>query len=166
MACALTQGYTLDCKDNVGGLKTVWFASVDDIASYTSASGAISVITMEGGAVFYKYELVKETSNFAEAINSNVANGTVFYAPTLEVVLNKLQVNTRNEILLLAKNRLVAIAIDNNDVSWLLGKVNGLDITGGGSATGSAFGDRNGYTLTFTGSEPELAFKFTGTIPD
>jgi hypothetical protein len=76
-----------------------------------------------------------------------------------------LHTNTRNEILLLAKNNLVAIVKDNNDKMWILGFANGLDITGGGSATGTAFGDRNGYTLTFTGNEKELASLFTGTVP-
>jgi hypothetical protein len=83
----------------------------------------------------------------------------------LEIILNKLQVNTRNEILLLAKNRLVALVKDNNDKMWALGEVNGLDLTGGGSGSGTAFGDRNGYTLTFTGNEKELAPLFTGTVP-
>jgi len=30
MACALTQNYTLDCKDSIGGLKEVYFAAVED----------------------------------------------------------------------------------------------------------------------------------------
>jgi hypothetical protein len=165
MACALTQGYTLDCKDNIGGLKEVYFAPVEDLGTLTATAGVVTTITMDSGKYFYKYDLVKESSNFAEAINTNVQNGTVFYAITLEVILNKLQVNTRNEILLLAKNRLVAVAKDNNGTMWILGSENGLDITGGGSASGTAFGDRNGYTLTFTGNEKELAYKFTGTVP-
>jgi len=165
MPCALTQSYTLDCKDSIGGLKEVWFAAVEDVASWTGASGTITAVTMDAGKYFWKYELVKESSNFAEAVNTNVQNGTVFYAQTLEIILNKLQVNTRNEILLLAKNRLVALVKDNNDTIWVLGYANGLDITGGGSATGTAFGDRNGYTLTFTGNEKELAALFTGTPP-
>ena len=165
MACALTQNYTLDCKDSIGGIKTLWFAAVEDIASWTGTGGTYTGVTMDSGKYFWKYDLVKESSNFAEAVNTNVQNGTVFYAQTLEIILNKLQVNTRNEILLLAKNRLVAIVVDNNDKAWVLGKDNGLDITGGGSATGTAFGDRNGYTLTFTGNEKELAALFTGTPP-
>jgi len=54
---------------------------------------------------------------------------------------------------------------DNNDKMWALGEVNGLDLTGGGSGSGTAFGDRNGYTLTFTGNEKELAPLFTGSVP-
>lgn len=165
MACALTQNYTLDCKDSIGGLKEVYFAAVEDIDTWTGSAGTFSAVTMDASKYFWKYDLVKESSNFAEAVNTNVQNGTVFYGQTLEIILNKLQVNTRNEILLLAKNQLVAIVKDNNDAFWILGFANGLDITGGGSATGTAFGDRNGYTLTFTGNEKELASLFTGTPP-
>jgi len=165
MACGLTQNYTLDCRDSIGGLKAVYFASVADVATWTGSAGVYTDVTMDSGKYFWKYDLIKESSNFAEAINANVQNGSVFYATTLEVILNKMQTNTRNEILLLAKNSLVAIAEDNNGTKWILGKDNGLDITGGGSATGTAFGDRNGYTITFTGNEKELAASYTGTIP-
>jgi len=165
MACALTQGYTLDCKDSIGGLTSVYFAPWEDLATVTQASGVVTAITMDATKRFYLYELVKESSNFAEAVNTNVQNGTIFYTQTLEIILNKLQVNTRNEILLLGKNRLAVIAVDNQGDKWFLGLAYGLDLTGGGSATGTAFGDRSGYTLTLTGNEKELAPKVTATIP-
>ncbi len=165
MACALTQGYTLDCKDSIGGLTAVYFAPWEDLGTVTQASGVVTTLTMDVGKKFYKYDLVKESSNFAEAVSTNVQNGTVFYTQTLEVILNKLQVNTRNEILLLAKNRLAVIATDNQGDHWFLGLGYGLDLTGGGSATGTAFGDRSGYTLTLTGNEKELAPKVTAVIP-
>ena len=165
MACALTQGYTLDCKDSIGGITSVYFAPWEDLATVTVAAGVVTTLTMDATKRFYLYELVKESSNFAEAINTNVQNGTVFFAQTLEVMLNKLQVNTRNEILLLAKNRLAVIVVDNNGDKWFLGVNFGLDITGGGSASGTALGDRSGYTLTFTGNEKELAPKVTAAIP-
>jgi hypothetical protein len=127
MACALTQGYTLDCKDSIGGLTSVYFAPWEDLATVTQAAGVVTTLTMDATKVFYKYDLVKESSNFAEAVNTNVANGTVFYTQTLEIILNKLQVNTRNEILLLAKNRLAVIAVDNQGDKWFLGVSYGLD---------------------------------------
>jgi hypothetical protein len=157
MACALTQGYTLDCKDSLGGLKSIYLISHADVASVTESAGVVSTITKDVGKVFYKYELVRNTSSFTENITASVENGTVFYAQELTIVLNKLQVNTRNEILLLAKNVLMCVAEDANGKYWLLGRFQGLDITGGSSATGTAQGDRNGYTLTFSGGEKELA---------
>ena len=67
--------------------------------------------------------------------------------------------------MLLAKNRLAVIVVDNNADKWFLGLEYGLDVTGGGSGSGTAFGDRSGYTLTFTGNEKELAYKVTATVP-
>jgi len=164
MACALTQGYTLDCKDSLGGIVEVYFMASQDVASYTVSGGVMTALTKDTGKRFYKYELVKATSNFVENINASVENGTIFYQQELTVVLNKLQVNTRNEILLLAKNLLVAVAKDNNDKYWYLGLTRGLDITAGSSQSGTAEGDRSGYTLTFTAKEPELAPEVNSTV--
>lgn len=164
MACALTQGYTLDCKDSLGGIKAVWLIAHANVASVTEASGIVSAITKASGKVFYKYELVKNTGALTETITASVENGTVFYAQELSVVLNKLQANTRNEILLLAKNTLMAVVQDANDKYWLLGRYTGLDVTGGTAATGTAQGDRSGYTLTFTGGEKELAPEVSSSI--
>lgn len=164
MACALTQGYTLDCKDSLGGIVEVYFMASQDVASYTVSGGVMTALTKDTGKRFYKYELVKATSNFVENINASVENGTIFYQQELTVVLNKLQVNTRNEILLLAKNLLVAVAKDNNGKYWYMGLTRGLDITAGSSQSGTAEGDRSGYTLTFTAKEPELAPEVNSTV--
>ncbi len=99
-----------------------------------------------------------------ENIDASVENGTIFYQQELTIVLNKLQANTRNEILLLAKNLLVAVAKDNNGKYWYFGLTRGLDITAGSGQTGTAEGDRSGYTLTFTGKEPELAPEVNSTV--
>jgi len=109
------------------------------------------------GKRFYKYELVPGTASLTENINANVQNGTVFYAQELSIVLNKLQTATRNEILLLAQNTLIGVVKDNNGQTFLLGYLYGLNVTGGNGATGTAQGDRSGYTLTFSAQERELA---------
>lgn len=154
MACALTQGFVLDCKESVGGIKSVRFVEFDNVASIAYAAG-VATLTMVASKKFWKYAQVRETSSFTETITANVQNGTIFYSQELTVILNKLAAATRNEILLLAKNRLMAIVEDMNGAFWLLGAKNGLDITGGNSATGTASGDRNGYTLTFQAMEAD-----------
>ena len=157
MACALTQGYTLDCKDSLGGITEVYFMAFQDVASTTEASGVITALTKDTGKRFYKYELTKGTSVLTENVNSNVQNGTLYYTPELTIILNKLQANTRNEILLLAKNLLVAVAKDNNGKYWYLGKTRALDLTAGSATSGTAESDRSGYTLTFAGAEPSMS---------
>ncbi len=164
MSCALTQGYVYDCKSSLGGLKSVLFIEQGNVTATTEVAGVVTVITLAAGKFFYKYDLIKETSSFTETITASVQNGTIFYAQELTVILNKLQANTRNEILLLAQNSLIAIAEDKNGKYWMLGKVGGLDITGGTAASGVATGDRSGYELTFSGQEKELAPEVSSAI--
>jgi hypothetical protein len=164
MPCALTQGYTLDCKDSLGGITEVYFIASSDVSSATEASGVITSLTKAVGKRFYKYQLVKGTSMLTENINSNVQNGTTFYAPELTIILNKLQANTRNEILLLGQNLLVAVAKDSNGKFWYLGKTRGLYLTAGNATTGTAEGDRSGYTLTFSGAEPSLCPEVNSSV--
>jgi len=164
MACALTQGYALDCKDSLGGITEVYFMAFQDVASYTVSGGVVTALTKDSGKRFYKYELVKGTSSFVENINASVENGTIFYQQELTIILNKLQANTRNEILLLAQNLLVAVAKDNNNKYWYLGLTKGLDITGGSAQSGAALGDRSGYSLTFTGQEADLSPEVASNI--
>lgn len=157
MPCVLTQSLTLDCKDSIGGIKAAWFIALADVTAITEVAGVVTAITKAAAKVFYKYSLPKQSSGLTETITANVQNGSVFYAQELQFVLNKLQANTRNELLLLAKNTLLVVVQDANDKYWLLGKENGADVTGGTAATGTASGDRSGYTITVSGSEPELS---------
>ena len=164
MACSLTSGYVLDCKDSLGGIVDVMFMASGDLTSYTEASGVVTAITKGAGKKFFKYALVKGTSSLTENINASVENGTIFYQQELTMIINKLQVAVRNELLLLAKNLLVAIVHDSNDAYWIIGLKNGIDITAGNAGTGTAQGDRSGYTLTFTGKEPALAQQVSSSI--
>jgi hypothetical protein len=164
MACALTQGYALDCRDSLGGIVEVYFTEAANVTTTTQASGVITDLTKAAGKRFWKYALVKDTSMFNQTMTASVANGTVFYGQELQIILNKLQTNTRNELLLLAQNSLVAVAKDSNGIYWYLGKTRGIDMTANEASTGTAQGDRSGFTLTFSGSEPELAPSVTSTV--
>lgn len=157
MACALTSGYTLDCRDSVGGLVEIYFIEAGNVQSITEASGVVTTITKASGKVFRKYEQDQDTAFFVENLNSNVQNGSLFYQQELTIVCNKMQTALRNELLLLNKNRLIAITKDANGTYWLLGKSRFLHATAGNSGSGTASGDRNGYTFTYTALEPNLA---------
>jgi len=157
-SCALTTGFDLDCRDAVGGVKSVRLASLEDyeLASATVAAGAI---TAWAGTVlplpFFKYDQLKETSSLTETINGSSQNGTVYYTPEVVIVLSKLDVTKRNEIKVLAQQRLVAIVEGNDGSYWVAGYDNGLELNAGTSATGTAFADLSGYSLTLSGMEKE-----------
>jgi hypothetical protein len=66
---------------------------------------------------------------------------------------------------LLAQAKLAVIATDRNGAQWVMGLENGVYLTTGTSATGTAMGDLNGMTLTFTSMEKDPIVVFTGTVP-
>jgi len=155
--CALTQDYSFGCDVGTGGTKELYLIELNNVISMTESSGTIVDITKGTGKIFRKYQLVQETANFEENIVGNRQNGTIFYDQKGTIVLNKQQVAVRNEILLLAKNYLIVIIKDNNDTYRLYGRQYGMRLETGSATTGTAWGDRNGYTMNFTSKEPELA---------
>lgn len=164
MSCALTTGFTLDCRQSNGGIEAVYFTEIANKATLTAASGVITAFTLAAAKKFFKYELRKKTGQLEQNIQVNNENGTVFYEQTLTVKLDKLEVNKRNEILLLAKNNLMVIVKDNNGKYWLVGETRGALLSAGKGTTGTAFGDMSGFELTFTGEEPELAKEVDSTL--
>lgn len=129
MACALTSGYTLDCRESVGGIIELYFIEAGNVTTITEASGVVTGITKASGKVFRKYEQEQDVAFFVENLNSNVQNGTIFYQQELTLVINKMATAVRNELLLLNKNRLIGIAKDANGSYWLLGKTRFLRST-------------------------------------
>jgi hypothetical protein len=167
MACVLTQGYNLDCREGIGGLKEVYIIELANVSAITEVSGVVTAITKASGKRFWKYSLVRETSNGTETITANEQNGTLFFAQQVQIILNKRQASVRNEVMLLAKNNLIIIGVENQlnssgqNRAFLYGKTQGLQLNAGTAETGTAWGDRNGYTLPFAGNEPELAPEVT-----
>lgn len=157
MACALTQGFVVGCRDSIGGGGTLYVMELANVDSVTEAAGVISLIDKATGKRFWKYELQKFTASYTETGTFSTENGTRFYKQDAKFVINKMDVNARNELMLLASNLLVAVFVDNNGNNWYLGRENGLDVTEDTGGTGTAAGDRNGYTITLTGMEREKA---------
>ena len=167
--CDITSGFTLGCRDNVGGITNLYILS-GSITSVTDVSeGLIGGIT--GSGEFFKYELFRQTSDFTEAITATPENGTVYYEQTANAVFFKLQSSTRNQIKVLAQNPNLKVIVQTNNGTvdgigqyWLLGQERGMQLLSGTGASGTAFGDLNGYNLTFTGQEPNPASEISGSL--
>jgi hypothetical protein len=157
MSCALTQSYSFGCDVGAGGLKEAFLIELENISSVTESSGTLTAITKATGKKFRKYQLVQDTASAEEALVGNQQNGTLYYDQKVTFVINKQNVSVRNEILLLAKNRLAIVVVDNNDTYRLYGWDQGVRLNEGNAGSGTAWGDRNGYTLVFTGKQRELA---------
>jgi hypothetical protein len=164
MGCvALTKGRGLDCNRISGGIKFVYFAVYDQVFSVTRASGEISDIEMTVGAStgeLYRYTMPLGVSSLTDTIVGSRENGTVYYTPSVNIMLNKLTKEDQNQIKLLAQSRVMIFAqlnqqlTNGHDVIVGLGTTNGMELNAGTMDSGAAWGDRNGYTLTFDGMEP------------
>jgi len=169
MACtALTKGRGLDCNRISGGVKNIYFGVYDkfvdpiDGTGIVQASGEITDIEMVAGtgSGLFRYTTPLGVASITETITGSRENGTIFYTPTVNVVLNKLTKEDQNEIKLLGQTKVVIFAelnatLDNgHNVIVGLGVTNGMELNAGTMDSGAAFGDRNGYTLTFDGLEP------------
>lgn len=164
MACNITSALALDCMNSIGGLKTAYILA-GAITSTTETAGEITDII--GSGSFYQFELAKDTAFYNEAITVSNVNGTVFYQGELTIVLQKMSAEKRNQILLLAANRDLRIAFeDNNGITYIAGLTRGMVMSSGTAATGTAVADLNGYTLVFQSQEPASAGILAGTLAD
>jgi len=153
MACSLTiAGRSLPCKDAIGGVKKVYFGEFDATDWGDVSNGAIG--NSESAVTVYGFEVLKNTSYFTETITASVENGTVFYSQEVSLTFPKLTAADQAQLQQFGKGRLIIIVLDNNDNYWLVGVRRAAELTGGTASTGTAYGDVNGYQLTFTAEEP------------
>jgi hypothetical protein len=167
MACDITSGFQLGCRDNTGGLKSIYILS-GSITNITGSQGLITGIT--GSGVFYEFQLFRQTSNYTEELVATPENGTIVYNQTATCVFFKMQTATRNQVRVLAQNPNLQIVIEtqngseNGAARWfLMGQINGSQLLSGTAQTGTAFSDLNGYNLVFSGNEPNPASEVSGS---
>ena len=167
MSCYISSGITLGCSDGIGGIKTMYVVGGGgSFTGYTSsADGSITGITATSGTTLYTFQLKRQTSSLTQNINKNYEQGSIFFEVVLSAVFYKYDQQKRNEVKILSQNdNLQIIAEDQNGVLYLLGQENGMYLSGGSAASGTAFADLNGYTLEFKGQEKTPANVISGTL--
>ena len=166
MACTQTlAGISRDCLGSNGGIRKVWLANYDNVASLTESAGAITGITMSNSEKFKLYEFARNTSSMSSNYAVNAENGTSYVETDLLMVFNMMDTAKRLEVVAMAQGLLVAIVEDNNGNMWYLGHDYPVTINAGDGLTGTARGDRNGYSVTLRDESNELPMPFTGTVP-
>ena len=164
MACNLTAGIALSCRDNVGGVATAYITDFDNIASITQNSGD-TITTISGSGTFYEFQLIRTSSQFTETVNASLENGTVFYTQELVTYFAKLSQDKRNILKTRAQSpRLAVVFVDNNGTYFLAGQTYGMFVSAGTSVTGKALGDANGYNITFQALEQNPMSALSGTL--
>ena len=112
-----------------------------------------------GSNVLYRYTMPLGVASLTDTIVGSRENGTIYYTPNLNVILNKLTKEDQNQVKLLGATKTIIFAqlneqlTNGHDVIVGLGTENGMGLNAGTMDSGAAWGDRNGYTLTFDGME-------------
>ncbi|MDB4299364.1 hypothetical protein N9931_00425 [bacterium] len=161
MACLLTSGRALPCKNSVGGLKAVYFADYGTLGDVTLVGGEITAIA--GTPDFFKYD-IKGSSSLETAITSSRENGTTFYTQTLNLTLTTLDKATQEEIKLLSVSRPHIAVEDYNGNFFLVGLEHGAEVTGGSIASGASMADASSFSLTFEAMEKSPANFTVSTV--
>tara|TARA_R110002012_G_scaffold41626_2_gene113780 strand:- start:975 stop:1529 length:555 start_codon:yes stop_codon:yes gene_type:complete len=167
MACAITKGRGIGCKNAFAGIKNVYILDYDStgglaVSALSDSSGTVTLPT-DNSAEFFKFEVKGGQSSLETSVNSSRENGTTFYESTLNVTFQTLDVATQEEIKLLNRGRaLYVIELyppgSGNIKYLLLGKANGAEVTGGTIVTGAAPGDLQGFTITAVATEVHPPF--------
>ena len=154
MACdILTTGRAVACQKSVGGLVAAYFIDYGDLGAITYDLTDTDVIDTFGGSpAAYKYDL-RDQSSFEQSFVGSVDNGTIYMEQTLNLSFTKLDKESNKELKLMAYGRPHVIVEDQNGNLFVMGLVNGAEVTAGTIVTGAAMGDMSGYTLTLSGKE-------------
>ncbi len=159
MACSqILTSISNDCAKSIGGLKIVYAANYDDVASYTVTDGKITSITMNGTAKFKKFEFRKNTASMTSTLNVDAANGNSI---NTDVSLSFLKQETAKRLAVsaLALGELVLLVTDANGLTWYLGRELPVSASAGGAETGTAFTDGNRYTITLQDVSSDFPFE-------
>jgi hypothetical protein len=168
MSCFISEGISLGCADGIGGLKKLYVLGGSTGATFgTVAYNVDDAITgaTGGSGSFYAFELKRNTSDLTQNVMKSFENGTIYFEQVVNASFYRYDADKRNALKILSQNdEIYIIGIDQNDTQYLLGQTNGMYLSGGNAGTGTALGDKNGFTLTFTGQEPVPARVINGTL--
>ena len=157
MACETIKALSYDlCQNNLGGIKNIWLANYkENAATVTEGKDAISDFIT--GVTWYKYPIRKGTASMTSTYNTST-DGASYVSTELSLVFTRMETQKRVAMTSFALAEAMAVVEDSNGKYWFLGKDAPITLTAGGGETGTAKGDRNAYTATFT--DESLTFPY------
>ena len=159
MACALTVGRSVDCRNSMGGIEQVLISNFSNVTAFTESAGVITALTQTTATNFFIYELEKENGSLVETHTGSLENGSNFYDSVLEFNTMNISAAQNEEMNLLDQAQLFIIVKDNNGIYWSMGASRAADKLGGTVVSGASYGDMNGQSYTFSAKEPTRMFQ-------
>lgn len=150
MACDITSGRKLPCKDSRIGIKSVDFAPFSEYGFSVTAQ-EIAALPV-GLTTVFRYEVKGTGNKFDDVPTVNLETRTVEYKQTLSLLLQKVGATTEVQLMLLLYGRVVAFVKDYNGNVFVVGIDSGMDATTAPRST-----DTSGYTITLEATDGRYA---------
>ena len=148
----------------MGGILEAYFANKEDVLEVTLAEDMINSIQMAESKKFVKFQFAKNTGSMSSTYTIDPTTGVKYVTTDLALVFNRMETSKRVAITALAQNDLVAIVKDANNKYWFLGYNEAVTATTGDGMTGTARGDRNGYSVTLQDNSHEMPYEVDSEI--
>lgn len=168
MSCTIDSGYSLGCRDQQGGVEFVAIATYASGTTYSTTDGGThsAIDSISGTPTFYKYEQYTEQASSTQTGNFDNANGTTYFTQTVQLVLENMDTDTRNQFLALSKARVRIIIKTQTGKYWLIGKVNGARSSAAEAGPNQALADLAGFNITLEAMEPDPAQEVDATYAE
>jgi hypothetical protein len=153
MSCLVSKGRLLNCKDQKGGIKSIYFANgtAEDFGITIATHVVTSLGTLDE---VFKYEVKATTNTLTETGTSSEDNGTFFVAQALAVTLPKLSADLQAQCQLICAGRPSVFVEDYNGNIVYVGAYNGT-MSNMTKVSGGASADLSGFTLTINAEEKD-----------
>ena len=167
MSCLLSAGVTRSCGFQFGGLKKVYLANFEEVASVAhQTDGEITGITMTStGATWYEFEYEPNTAQKLEELQAGAVSR--FVNQTLNMRLANVT-QAKKEVLEDLANATVSVILQTqDDLYWMFGeptKSAGLRATVLSIDSGTAQSDDAAVTITLVGGNLGYADTVDATV--
>ena len=165
--CLLTQSFALDCVDGIGGISRILIGNRENISAFTEANGVVTAITQVGATDLYEYEIEDEDAVFTSDEQKSKENATLFVESVVTFTLDKLAAAKSEELKLMASARKLVLFFKTNDEVWfVIGLQRSARKIGGTNqaASGKAFADKRGYTITISAMEDWYPYEVQAAV--
>ena len=162
------KGIPRECG-SVAGIKKLYIGLASDFEA-TPSSAAASAQTIESlsalseSAALYEYYVEDESTSLTSTLTVNNQNGVKYYTNAIAATFVKMTPEKHLEMRALANEKLIVIAVDNNDYSWYLGIGAAATCSEQTAQSGQAYDDLSGYQITINQRSSALPYSIASDL--
>lgn len=149
-----------NCYTSKGGIVECLIAQYADgiftVATDPTTQLKSSVSGVSSSTTWYNFAFKKNSCSFTSTLNSDPANGVLFYSTDINLVFNRMETEKRLAVATLAVGEVVCVIKDANGQIWAFGIDEPVTATAGTAESGTASTDGNKYTITLNSNDESL----------